>query len=153
MSDRFSNLLHSLPNADDLSLIYSEERRQAAESSAAALRVREHRARLSLLFHCHWSEAVVMKLSSSFAGPAPSTSGGVGSGQGDWEECFLVVQDRRLVWWAREQDVDDGKPYLGQLMFGCDAHGIPLKTTVVCVSMQSCEALKECINRIVNHPM
>ena len=51
----------------------------------------------------------------SLSSLAPLLTGGLGLGP-EWREAFLVVQGRRLAWWAQEGDVDAGRACLGQLL-------------------------------------
>ena len=53
----------------------------------------------------------------SLSSLAPLLTGGLGLGLGpDWREAFLVVQGRRLAWWATEGDIDAGRACQGQLL-------------------------------------
>ena len=51
----------------------------------------------------------------SLSSLAPLLTGGLGLGP-EWREAFLVVQGRRLAWWAQEGDIDAGRACQGQLL-------------------------------------
>jgi hypothetical protein len=114
---RLGNLLSSIPNDDDIERVYKWERKTHQENLAASKHERIKLAKLSLVAKCLWSGPVALKTAS---------------GSGQWEDAYLVLQERRLVWWRKESDIDEGKPFEGQLLlYGhagvCSASPLDLK--------------------------
>ena len=50
----------------------------------------------------------------------------------EWEDAYLVLQERRLAWWAREQDADDGRAAVGQLLLFGHAGVTQVLFLVIC---------------------
>lgn len=103
---RFSNLIQSIPNDDDINQIYATERKAFAAAKLAEWKQTERARKISLLVPTHWKGAVGIKGSS--------LGGGVGGGGAagmtqDWVRVFLLLQGHRLVWWASEEALDTGK--------------------------------------------
>jgi len=94
MGTRFSNLMNSVPNDDDLDQVYFWERKAHVDARAERQRLRLKQAKLRLVFECQWDGMVKIRCNSS-------------GGSGGWEGAYLVVQGHRLVWWSREDDVDE----------------------------------------------
>ena len=101
-SIKFCNLLHAVPNDDDLDKIYHFERRDYAEALAQQRTLLVRQAKKNLVLAATWEGLVQIKV-------AAGLRGGAGGGGQEWASAFLMLQGRRLVWWAKESDVDDGK--------------------------------------------
>ena len=74
----------------------------------------------------------VMSISVSVSVHLPGV--GVGSSAG-WVHVFLVLQASRLVWWSKEEDVDEGKAPAGQLLLFGHAG---VSTTIVAPTSPIC---------------
>ena len=231
-SDRFHNMMQSVPNDDDLDSIYAEERKLNVESRLEVQHNRIKEGVLNVLLRCKFSDQVWIKVlstssailnsSSSSSNHSSSsssllfkhsnpfstastssvssslTSGIVASsGQSpsdnsfimlsdrttipapspDWINVFVVLQEKRFVWWNSEADILEGRPPLGQLIFhgvgigltqvspidvrdmcneatrlvaimGCDERSDPLKCTLLCSDESKCQTLQTLINNI-----
>lgn len=156
---KFSNLIQSIPNDDDLDDVYHWERKDFNEATAVAHKLSLKTVKQSLVLPCVWRGEVRVKSSG-----------------GEWCLAFLLCQGRRLVWWTQESDFDEGKPASGQLLFfghcgvtqpspidvresggdgtrllctfGRSIRSLPLKLTVLCKDSVSCEALSREIGTI-----
>ena len=120
--DRLHNLLQSVPNDDDLRLIYQDDKKLYLESLKKSRNERIKSAILQVALPCLWNGTVRMKL-STIMGPSASSSANIvqpnvaTSINGDWEECYLAIQGHRLVWWDKVNDLYDGKKSCrGQLL-------------------------------------
>ena len=159
MSTRFSNLLNSVPNDDDLDQVYFWERKAHLDARAERQRLRLKQAKLRLVFECQWDGMVKIR-----------------SAGGGWEGAYLVVQGHRLVWWNREDDVDEGRAPSGQLLlqghagitqaspleireigddsrlvtvFGRDHTGAQQKKTFLCKDSGSSKRLSEEVDKAI----
>ena len=230
-SDRFHNMMQSVPNDDDLDSIYAGERKLNVESRLKVQHNRIKEGVLNVLLHCKFRDQVWMKvlstssailssssLSSSthsslfkHSNPFSSTShtspsltsssitSGIIASSGqppidnslifltdgstipipsqDWINVFVVLQEKRFVWWNSESDILQGRPPVGQLLFhgiaigltqvspidvrdmryetarlvaimGCDERSDPLKCTLLCSDESKCQKLQAIINNI-----
>ena len=92
-----------LPNDDDIHQAYSREQKQYRLSRQESRKQHLRRAKLNMVFRCMWEGAVDIK-------------GQAGAGAGAWTTAYLAVQEHRLIWWQKEEDIDDGKAPVGQLL-------------------------------------
>ena len=100
ISVRLNNLLESIPNDVDLRDVFAEDRKNYMEHSYTEQKKALSQLLLCAVEQCFWQGIVRTRRE-----------------RGEWEEVFLVVQARRLVWYAKEDDVPDGVPCEGQLLF------------------------------------
>lgn len=101
---RFGNLIQSIPNDDDIAQIYAAEKKAFATSKHAEWRQTEKSRKLELVLASRWQGRVSIKGSSS-----SSLTAGAGGLGDDWVEVYLLLQGRRLVWWASEEALEIGK--------------------------------------------
>lgn len=97
---RFSNLIQSIPNDDDIAQIYDAERKEFATVKGAEWKATERTRKVNLTLATRWKGEVRIKASSL------SASSGVA---GEWVEVFMLLQGQRLVWWASEEEFEVGK--------------------------------------------
>ena len=155
MSIRLNNLLESIPNDADLRDVYAEDRKHHMRHWETERKKALSQLLLRAVEECHWQGVVRTKRE-----------------RGDWEEVFLVVQSQRMVWFAREDDVTEGVPSEGQLLFcghagttqaspvelrevgdedilfsvfGRDPLGKPSRKTIVCLSKTDRDRLQSVI--------
>lgn len=88
----------------DLRAVYAGARRQFLSHAEADKRRALTEVLPRLVFECRWRGSVRMKSASAL-------------GVGEWEDVFLLLQGRRLVWFGKEEDIVDGREALGQLVF------------------------------------
>ena len=152
---RLSNLLQSIANDDDLEHLFSKERKAAVRDwqrqKAALIRKRQ----LELVFKSSWEGYCKIKYADASLGAAAAGA------QQQWEDAYLILQGRRLVWWANKRAIRDCRPCSGQVLlfghsgltqpspvdvrevgeehsarllavFGSDAAGAPQKCTILC---------------------
>jgi hypothetical protein len=103
---RFSNLLQSIPNDDDISEIYSTERKAFASAKLAEWKQTERSRKVDLVVPTRWKGSVGIKGSSLGGGGGGTGSAGMTE---DWVRVFLLLQGHRLVWWVSEEALDTGK--------------------------------------------
>lgn len=119
MSIRLHNLLQSLPNDDDLTQIYQEDKKQSLEAHRAQTYEKIKRSTLSLATPCFWDGDVLLKLSgiTNNSGPILPNSNLNSNINAEWSSYHLVLQGSRLVWWQYEGDISNGqKECKGQLL-------------------------------------
>lgn len=161
---RFSNLLESIPNDDDLKQVYTAERSHFQANIQAARKAVLNDVLMRMVSDVLWRGSVCQKRSFD----------------GDWEECYLVVTGRRLVWFSQEDDISEGVPCEGQLLlgvhagtseaspvevrdlgeessggrlfsvFGRDERGLPLKRTLLCSSREERLTLQAIVDGVIN---
>jgi hypothetical protein len=169
---KMHNFLQSIPNDDDIENdIYYWERKDYYNKTSTSKRLNIKSARLNLTLPCYWDEAVEIKVS----GVMSTHKGLLGDGKSHsvnitWQSVYMILQGRRLVWWANESDIDDCRQHEGQLLlyghagltqaspvdmreigphkssrtiavFGCDVDGKHLKCTIICQTSASAQAL------------
>ena len=89
----------------------------------------------------------------------------------NWDRSYLLFHRKRLVWWQKESDIDEGKPFYSSLIlyghsgvtqtslvdvretgfnedqmisiFGRDCQGMPMKCTILCRDSISCRQLEK----------
>lgn len=155
MSIRLNNLLESIPNDADLRDVYAEDRKHHMQHSETERKKALSQVLLRAVEECYWQGVVRTKRE-----------------RGVWDEVFLVVQSLRMVWYAKEDDVTDGVPCEGQLLFyghsgttqaspvelrevgdessvfsvfGRDPQGRPCRRTILCFSRADREHLQAVI--------
>jgi hypothetical protein len=110
---RFSNLIQSIPNDDDIAQIYSVEKKAFAASKLAEWKATEKTRKLNLAVSTRWNRAVSIKASSFGAAAA------LGGAAEEWVSVYLLLQGHRLVWWASEDALDQGKVRMSDLYLQC----------------------------------
>ena len=101
MSVRLCNLLHAVPNDDDLDKVYQFERKEYSDSLQLTRAEIVRHAKKNIALACIWEGSVRMKVASG---------GGLRDTRAaEWLDVYLLLQNHRLVWWAREADIDEGK--------------------------------------------
>jgi hypothetical protein len=172
---KFNNFLKSIPNDDDLDVIYESERCASRIREDKAVADRLNKAKTNLALRTWWRGGVMLKSSYSKQNQHPSQTGAFGAAE-------LLLQGRRLVWWDSERDMYCAPPH-GQLLlcghagvsgptvidqreaqqlmtqdqledrllcvFGSDEHLLPAKCTVACASVEDKESLIRAIESIV----
>jgi hypothetical protein len=155
---RINNLLESVPNDVDMRDVYAGERRKFQEHEQGDRKQQLNNLLLRLAGDCRWKGAVRIRAKV------------------DWMDAFLVFQGRRLLWFAREDDVSEGREFEGQLLligyagtsdaspleirevgepsrllsvFGKDQLGVPLKKTISCSSKTERDILRDLIEDVV----
>lgn len=108
---RFSNLLQSIPNDDDIAQIYSAEKKAFTAAKQSEWKQTEKARKLELVLPTVWSGRVSIKGSSSTS--ITATPSGMGAGD-EWADVFMLLQGHRLVWWTSEEALEQGK-----VMFIC----------------------------------
>lgn len=165
-SIRYANLLHSIPNDDDLESVYHRERQlvKLAQRKQRSQLIRQKK--LGLVFPKLWQGRVKMKLSGFI----------VHNDVSKWEDVYLILQGQRLVWWLNAQELDDNKSCHGQLLlyghagitqaspvdirevgdshrlislFGRDAEGLQEKCTILCRDSIVCGQLAAAVEDII----
>ena len=170
---RFSNLLQSIANDDDLEQLYSKERKTALrdwqKQKADMIRKRQ----LEVVFKSAWEGYCKIKYADMSRG-----AGSAGQQQQQWEDAYLVAQGRRLVWWSNKRSIKEGRPCSGQVLlfghagltqpspvdvrevgeehvtrllavFGSDAAGAPQKCTVLCRDSIAAAALSGAVQALL----
>jgi hypothetical protein len=160
MGIKFANLIQSIPNEDEIDSVYFWERKAHQESVEITRQHKLRVSRLNLVFPLLWSGDVHVKWVTE-----------------QWERAHLLFHDRRLAWWSKESDIDDGQPCQGQLLlyghagvmqaslvdvretggdedqivviFGRDCDGRPIKCAVLCCDSISCRKLEDLVKREV----
>ena len=166
------NLVQSIPNDYDLeSSVYYYERKELAKRSLQYKKDKLRLAKLSLCLPCLWDETVEIKVAGMLSGS--------GAFAPQWKSIYLVLQGRRLVWWASNEDVtaesahaecqlllyghtgitevspvdllETGKHNASRLLciFGSDVAGMHMKCTVLCQNPASRNRLEAYVQRIV----
>lgn len=162
---RWDNYMQSLPNDDDLHLIYNTERKAFSTQRAEDRRLSMQRTLLGLSLPLRWSGAVDLKYSSERGGIQP------------WHPAHLLVQGRRVFWYHSAADMEQGRAIAGQLIlsrlasitqvspvdvrekgdasrllavFGQDGAGKPLKLTLACNSAQDKETIEEQLRKTID---
>ena len=102
---RFSNLIQSIPNDDDIAQIYAVERKTFAAAKQTEWKATEKARKVNLTLPTLWRGSVSVK-ASSFGGTGGSGSSGAPD---EWIPVFMLLQGKRLVWWASEEALDQGK--------------------------------------------
>lgn len=159
MGIKFSNLIQSIPNEDDIDSVFYFERKAHQEAVEVARQGKLRSSRLNLVFPLLWSGDVHIKWVTE-----------------QWERAHLLFHGRRLAWWGKDSDIDEGKPCQGQLilyghaglmqaslvdvretgadadqilvLFGRDCLTQPIKITVLCCDSISCRKLEDQIKRV-----
>lgn len=153
MTTRINNFLESIPNDADLRDIFAEERKHHVQISENERKKTLNNLLIRAVEECYWQGFVRSKREP----------------RGEWEEVFLVVQSRRMVWYARDDDVSEGIPCEGQLLlhghsgttqpspvelreigddskvlsiFGSDPQGKPTRKTILCESSSDRDHLR-----------
>jgi len=161
---RFFNTIETLPNDDDIQNAYNREQKAYLNTKNDEEKLRMRHGKLNLIFRSVWQGYVQIK------------SLGIGNGV-VWLNAYLVLQETRIVWWLKEDEIDAGKAPQQQLLlfghagitqpspvdvreigddsrlvtiFGRDSHGIPHKWTVLCRDVESRETLILAVNSIVD---
>jgi hypothetical protein len=144
---RFFNLLEAVPNDDELEKVFADENAAYLSALEEDKRNLMSWGRLNLIHACHWSGCVQIKGLTVLGGGTT------------WDEAYLVIQGRRLVWWTREEDMSVSAP-IGHILlyghagttqpspvdirdmggddsrilaiFGMDVNGKPNRRTVIC---------------------
>jgi len=120
---RVYNLLSSIPNDDDLTAIYADERASLMLTHDQKLKHQRQIYKLNMVQACLWqgfvgigreAKAAHTKKRQSHDSKQAKVSGISNSNR--WDERFLVVQGYRLVWWASEDDVDAGKGPIDEVL-------------------------------------
>lgn len=183
-STKVNNFLHSIPNDDDIeSKIYQWERRAYRTSIENSEKRYVGMARLNLTLPCLWADSVELKIAgivtTTTSGPSGEKKSVVNQLNTPWRQAFLVLQGRRLVWWASQEDLDGCRAHEGQLLlreeagltqvspvdlrdtrlankkqqliciFASDVSGTYLKASVLTSSVQAAECLSGEVKSIV----
>ena len=140
-------------------------------------------ARLNLSLPCLWAQTVELKISGMVSTATASVDGKKQYSPSQlntpWSSVYLAVQGRRIVWWLREEDVEDCRAHEGQLLlcrqsgitqvspvdlrdsrfaskskqlvaiFACDVDGTYLKASIVTGSAEAAEALTRCVETML----
>lgn len=159
MSIKIKNFLQSIPNDDDIDKAYLWERKEYLEKMELIKTQKLKIHKLNLLSPVLWAGEVHIKCFTE-----------------QWEPAYVIFHMKRLVWWQREADVDEGKPFQGSLIlyghagvtqsslvdaretgcnedqmivvFGRDCQGLPMKCTVLCRDSISCKDLEQQIRLV-----
>lgn len=136
---KFANFLQSIPNDDDISSIYSVEKKRYVVTKNKQKLLALRRGRLALGLKASWTGYVGIRIDSSghsihttkslkvisetsFANSkrqsddsyqidtiASTGKSSVNLVGDDWVQVFLVLEGKRLIWWESEEQLDDGK--------------------------------------------
>ena len=103
---KFQNFLKSIPNDDDIELVYAKERKAVTEKYTKHLDDVVNKRKMCLCLPVLWKGVVHVKYHNSSSGS--SSGGGVAVGVllDDWIEVVLFLQGSRLVWWLSEAELD-----------------------------------------------
>lgn len=152
---KIANFIESVPNDDDIDQVFDWEKKSYKERMEASRNQMLRISRLNLLFPVLWQGLVHVKCSK----------------HEEWEKSYLLLQHKRMVWWSREGDVEEGKPPQGQIIlfghtgvtqpslidvresgaderqlivvFGRDTGCRPIRATVLCSDSIACRKLEE----------
>ncbi len=159
MATKISNYFQSIPNDDDLDQVYYWERKSLFEKQEYELQTKYKVSKNNLVLRQLWFGEVQLKHQSV------------------WLGAYLVLQGRRIIWWNKEEDVEDGKPPVGQLLlfghtgitqaspvdvrevsgddsrlltvFGNSPLSLPIRCTIFCKDANSCKLLQKEIDLIL----
>jgi hypothetical protein len=158
LSTKFSNFIQAVPNDDDIDKSYNLEKKDYLEKLELERSQKLRLFRFNIPYPVSWMGEVHIKCHNEL-----------------WEKSFLVFQRKRLVWWHKESDIDEGKSFEGQLLlyghagvmpplsvevretrgeedqivvvFGRNCIGMPLRCAVFCHDLKSSSQLKEHITK------
>lgn len=159
LSIKIANYLQSIPNDDDIDKVYQWERKEYVEKIEFSKTQQLRQSKLNLLAPVLWSGEVHIKCFTE-----------------NYERAFLMLHRKRLVWWQKENEIDEGKPFQGCMIlyghagvtqsslidvretggnddqivviFGRDSQAMPMKCTVLCRDSISCRRLEEQVKLI-----
>ena len=107
MQRRFTNLLRSVPNDDELRRCYEQRAAAHARNALRLERRRRRRARLHAIWDSRWAGRCVLRVQSAHDRAAHSPTS---------HKAYLVLHGRRLLCWHSEQECDSGRQQHGALL-------------------------------------
>ena len=107
----FHNFLKSIPNDDDIELVYAKERKEVVERHAEKLTTIVNNRKMNLCLSIVWKDVVHVKyhvigIGGGGSGMPIGAAGGGGGAVEEWTEVVLCLQGTRLVWWLLEEETD-----------------------------------------------